>query len=300
MAISLTTALTVLAVIAHPDDELMYSGLIHTLTHQLGATVDLVCVTNGEGGFTYSGLSESLYGNLQLSNETIGRKHLPRIRQQELFASGRILGIRKFFFYDQVDLKYDRDVSTVFATQWDKEWVIEQFQRTIKTGNGADGYDLMLIVLPSVDSHGHHSASALLALEAINRLQRTSASHMSLPTVLGSAEFIVTEPSTYPGYPIAEILENATKSEFRFNLKWKINKSPVIDYKTIRFWIAGEHKSQGSLINDFLTHYERDEEQYFYFAINERYDDLERLSMIENLFDHIAAIHETDASNTVR
>ncbi|CAF3891381.1 unnamed protein product, partial [Rotaria sordida] len=117
-----------------------------------------------------------------LSNATIRRKHLPRIRQQELFNSGRILGIRKYFFYDQIDLEYSRDVNTVFEKQWDKEWVIEQFQQTIKNGNGANGYDLMVIVLPNVNSHGHHTASGLLALEAINRLQRKKSVNMSIPT----------------------------------------------------------------------------------------------------------------------
>ncbi|CAF2196278.1 unnamed protein product [Rotaria magnacalcarata] len=94
MEISLST---VLVVIAHPDDETMFSGFSHT------------------------GPSEVSYGNLPLSNETIGRKHLACIRQQDLFDSDQIL---------------------ISATQWNKEWVIAQFQRTIKTGNDADGYDL--------------------------------------------------------------------------------------------------------------------------------------------------------------
>ncbi|CAF4898505.1 unnamed protein product, partial [Rotaria sp. Silwood2] len=91
MTIALNAILTVLVVIAHPDDETLFGGFLHALTHKLNASVHLVCVTNGEGGNRHAGLSESFYGNLKLSEETIGRKHLPRIRQQELFGSGRIV-----------------------------------------------------------------------------------------------------------------------------------------------------------------------------------------------------------------
>ena len=106
--------------------------------------MDLVCVTNGEGGFAHTAASEPSYGNLKLSTEAIGREHLPRIRQKELVGSGQILGIRKYFFYDQRDLKSTRNISQIFTEQWDKESVIEQFQQTIKYGNSDDGYDLMV------------------------------------------------------------------------------------------------------------------------------------------------------------
>ena len=218
MAIILSAALAVLVVIAHPDDEILFGGLIHALTHQLNASVDLVCMTNGEGGFEGAKLAEPLYGNLKLAEETIGRKHLPRIRQQELFGSGRIVGIRKYFFYDQIDLKYSQDIETVLTEQWDTEWVIERLQHTIKHGNGADGYDLMIVMLPSVESHGHHTVSGLLALEAIKRLQAVESAGAIIPTVIGGSEFVVNQPPTYPGYEIAEVPTNMFDYEFRFSL----------------------------------------------------------------------------------
>ncbi|CAF1103681.1 unnamed protein product [Rotaria sp. Silwood1] len=294
MITTLSSVLAVLVVIAHPDDETMFSGFIHALTHKLNATVDLVCVTNGEGGFKYAGPSESLYGNMKLSNEIIGRKHLPRIRQQELFDSGRILSIRKYFFYDQMDLQYNRDANIVFANQWDKEWVIKQFQQTIKNGNGADGYDLMVVILPNINSHGHHTASGLLALEAIDRLQRMKSVNIRIPTIIGGSQFALTESPTYPENPLAEILTNMTAFEFRFHLTWKLSESSIVDYRTIRLWTAAEHKSQGSLINGLLSGYDLDVEQYFYFAINERNGDKERLPMIQNLFAQFFEIHQSN------
>jgi LmbE family N-acetylglucosaminyl deacetylase len=293
MSITLTTVLTVLVVIAHPDDETLFGGFIHALTHKLNASVDLVCVTNGEGGYAHAGTSESLYGNLKLSTESIGRKHLPRIRQQELLGSGRILGVRKYFFYDQADLKSTRDINKIYSEQWDKEWVIQQFQQTIKNGNGNDGYDLMIIMLPNVNSHGHHTASGLLALEAIDRLQRNKSANIIIPTVIGGSEYVLTQPPSYPADPLAAVLTNVTKFEFRFNLKWKTSNSRVVDYQTILLWMAAEHKTQGGLINEILSETDRNNEQYFYFAINQRSDNNARIMMIDNLFTQLADIHQS-------
>ena len=298
MTIALNTVLTILVVIAHPDDETLFGGFIHAVTHKLNASVDLVCVTNGESGNGYAGLSESFYGNLKLSEEAIGRKHLPRIRQQELFGSGRIVGIRKFFFYEENDSKSSPYSNATLDEQWDKEWIIQQFQHTIKHGNGANGYDLMIVILPSVDSPDQHTASGLLALEAIDRLQQVKSVDIIIPTIIGGSEVILTQPPTYPANRLADILTNV---EFRFNLQWKINNSPIVDYQTVLFWMAAEHKSQGALVNGILWEYDHDRvnEQYFYFTINERYNNNARLSMVQNLFTQLANLHHDDMKNVL-
>ena len=295
MAVIMSAALAILVVIAHPDDEILFGGFIHALTHQLNASVDLVCVTNGEGGFAHAGLAQSFYGNLKLTEEAVARKHLPRIRQQELFGSGRIVGIRQIFFYDQIDLKYSQDIETVFTEQWDTEWIIERLQHTIKHGNGAEGYDLMVIMLPNVDSHGHHTVSGLLALEAIKRLQEIESTDVIIPTVIGGSEFVLNQPPTYPGYEVAAILTNISDYEFRFNLRWKVISLPATDYQTILLWMAAEHKSQGTLVDELLTEYNRDNEQYFYFTINERRGDHARRAMVQTLFTELAHLHQSDA-----
>jgi hypothetical protein len=61
--------------------------------------------------------------------------------------------------------------------------------------------------------------------------------------------------------------------------------------------MPAEHKSQGGLVTELLTEYDRDNEQYFYFVINGRYGDKARLSMIENLFTQLANLHQDDMSN---
>ncbi|UJR33739.1 hypothetical protein I4U23_021166 [Adineta vaga] len=281
--------LAVLVIIAHPDDETLFAGFLHALTQKIHAIVDLVCVTNGEGGYRHSAPSAYLYDNLELSREIIGRQHLPRIRKQELLASGRILGIRKYFFYDQIDLKYDRNVDVVFTEQWNKEEMIQRFEQTIRTGNGNDGYDIMLVMLPSMNSHGHHTASGLLGLETIKRLRNKNISHLKLPTIIGASEFVVNETPTYPSNQLADICSKLP-NEFRFNRRWKLSKTTdMFDYQTIVMWTCSEHKSQGGLITETLTTYARNYEQYFYFSLNE---DLIRFQLIENLFKQLNDIHQ--------
>jgi hypothetical protein len=51
----------VLVVTAHPDDHAEFAAVIYKITHDLGGVVDLVVITNGEGGFKYSTLAESYY-----------------------------------------------------------------------------------------------------------------------------------------------------------------------------------------------------------------------------------------------
>lgn len=289
--------LAVLVIIAHPDDETLFGGFLYALTHKLQATVDLVCITNGEGGFQHSAPSESFYGNIQLSNETIGRENLPRIRKQELLASGNIVGIRKYFFFDQFDLKYDRNVDIVLAEQWEKDWIIQLLERTIVGGNGPSGYDLMIIMLPNIQSHGHHTASGLLALETIGRLQRNPSSEIKIPVVIGGSEFILAEIPEYTLNPLADVM-SIHPAEFEFNRKWKLsNASDVSDYRMIVLWMCSTHKSQGGLIAETLTTYEDKTEQYFYFSINDQFNNQTHIHSIQNLFQQLTDMHEVQDAN---
>jgi hypothetical protein len=183
--------------------------------------------------------------------------------------------------------------------QWDKEWVIERFQHTINHGNGDNGYDLMVILLPNVDSHSHHAVSGLLALEAIDRLQQVNSTDIIIPTVIGGSEFVLNHLPTYPGNLLAEVLTNTIGVEFRFKLQWQMINLPIVDYRTILLWMAAEHKPRGSLVNELLTEYNRDFEQYFYFAINERNGDNRRLSMVQKLFTQLANLHQDDEGNVL-
>src|SRR5688500_11865442 len=87
----------VLIVAAHPDDESAVAATSHKMTHDLKAKVDMALVTNGEAGYKYSTLAESIYG-VELTDEKVGRECLPAIRKREMMAAGEVIGVRNFFF----------------------------------------------------------------------------------------------------------------------------------------------------------------------------------------------------------
>ena len=92
----------VLVVNAHPDDETSFPIILYKITHDLKGTVDLALLTDGSGGFNGSELGSVYYG-LNLTDSIVGRSELPRIRKKELMEAGDIMGIRQYYFFDQVD-----------------------------------------------------------------------------------------------------------------------------------------------------------------------------------------------------
>src|SRR5262249_15873149 len=156
----------VLLVTAHPDDDALFGGAVYKITHQLGGRVDLFLVTNGEGGFHYSTLSEAIYG-LKLSDEKVGRAYLPGIRKRELLAGGKIVGIGYYFFLDQEDKEFTQDVDSVLkGNLWNLELVRARL-RAVLTENR---YDFVFVMLPVPTTHAHHAAAAILALQRVASL----------------------------------------------------------------------------------------------------------------------------------
>ena len=133
-----------LVVIAHPDDDAAFSSVLYQLTHQLDRTVDLALVTDGSGGYRYSTLAEEIYG-VEFTNEEVARQHLPAIRKQELMAGGAIVGISKYFFFDQLDDAFTTDVDPVLADTWDAGWVRQRLMGILWDGD----YDLIIIAVPA-------------------------------------------------------------------------------------------------------------------------------------------------------
>lgn len=248
----------VLIAIAHPDDESGFSGAVYKLTHDLGATVDLALVTNGEGGYKYSTLAEDYYG-LELTDEAVGREHLPRIRKRELMAAGEILGIRSYFFLDQVDHRYTLNVDSVLQYVWDVPSVRKRFAEIIAAGD----YDYILCLLPTPDTHGHHKGASILALEVVAAMPLAER-----PVVLGGgvsskSDTVAREFNGLDGYPVTKTISGTPT--FTFDRTQKFGFRNALDYKIIVNWEIAEHKSQGSmqtLINM------GDYENFWWFAIN--------------------------------
>src|ERR1700733_4626005 len=115
------TPLKAVGIVAHPDDEFTFAATAYRIARELGGTVDQVVISNGEAGYRYSLLAEQIYG-LALTDEKVGRAHLPEIRKQETLAAGRILGIRHHYFLNQKDSGYTLDADDV-SSVWDEKAV---------------------------------------------------------------------------------------------------------------------------------------------------------------------------------
>ncbi|MDB5033835.1 MAG: Mycothiol S-conjugate amidase [Chlorobi bacterium] len=229
-----------LIVIAHPDDESGFAATVYKITHDLGGTVDLALITNGEGGYKYSTLAEAYY-HLELTDEKIGREYLPTIRKNELLAAGKILGIKNYFFFDQLDHRYTQNVDSVLKYVWDVNAIRTRLIDIMNKGK----YDYVFCLLPTPDTHGGHKGASILAMEAAQ--QMTNGKH---PIVLGGSVSNKSDTaglkfSGLPAYPITNIKSGAPM--FSFDRTQKFGYRDALTYKIIVNWEIAEHKSQGTM-----------------------------------------------------
>jgi LmbE family N-acetylglucosaminyl deacetylase len=248
----------VLIVIAHPDDETGFAATVYKITHELKGTVDLLLVTNGEGGYKYSTLAESIYG-LELTDEKVGREHLPRIRKMELMNAGKIIGIRNYFFLDQTDAHYTTDEREPLDTSWDVALV----QKRMKEIMSKTRYDYVFCLLPDPGTHGGHKAATLLALRTVKDLPASQK-----PIVLGCTVTQKNDTAKNKFSQLKDYSESKLKDAMPFQVdrtaKFGFKKS--LDYKVIVNWEIAEHKSQGTMQ---LAMNMGDIENFWYFDINE-------------------------------
>jgi LmbE family N-acetylglucosaminyl deacetylase len=137
---------SVLYVAAHPDDE--NTRLLTYFSKDRLYRTGYLSMTRGDGGQNLIGEEQGI--------------ELGLIRTQELLAARRIDGAEQFFTR-AYDFGYSKTPQETF-TKWDKEkilsdvvWVIRKFQP-----------DVIVTRFPTTGEggHGHHTASAILALEA--------------------------------------------------------------------------------------------------------------------------------------
>ena len=235
----------VLLVVAHPDDESCFAATVYQITHSLHGIVDQLIVTNGEGGFRYSLLAETVYG-VQLVNENIGRDALPEIRKREALDSGRILGIRNHFFLDERDLRYTQDLNEVLEKHWDTPLVMEEVKHRLEVGH----YDFVLGLFPSADAHGGHKAATLAAYSSIEAMRKDR------PVLLGCELHSLTK--TAPREDWVSSLANT--HPYIFPERYSIDRTEkfgfnnVSNYQIVVNWVIAAHKSQGA--------FQKDAEQY--------------------------------------
>ncbi|HEY5079903.1 MAG TPA: PIG-L family deacetylase [Opitutaceae bacterium] len=137
---------SVLYIAAHPDDE--NTQLITYLSRGRNYRTAYLSLTRGDGGQNVLGPE---FGDL-----------LGVIRTQELLAARNVDGGRQFFSRAR-DFGYSKDYRDTL-TKWDHQEVLSDIVRVIRTFRP----DIIITRFPPQPSgtHGHHTASSALALEA--------------------------------------------------------------------------------------------------------------------------------------
>lgn len=263
----------VLLVTAHPDDDALFSATVFKTTHLLDGIVDLAIMTNGEGGYKYATLGNFIYDR-ELDKEKVGRAYLPGIRKQELMAGGKIVGLRNYYFFDQVDDEFSYDIAKPLQS-WDTDWIKQRLHKILKEQQ----YDFVFTMTPTDSTHAHHKASAILALQAIQKLPESDR-----PVVLATDMVASTEDSTdyieLEGYPISKTMEGV--SPLLFDRTQTFGHNNRLNYKIIANWVIAEHKSQGTM--QLLMAMRRGNVEYYLpYAINSR----ESLSKAKAFFEAV-------------
>jgi LmbE family N-acetylglucosaminyl deacetylase len=247
----------VLIVVAHPDDEYTFAATIYRITHELNGIVDQVVITNGEAGYRYSQLAESVYG-FQLTKEDVGRAHLPAIRKEETLRAGKILGIRNHYFLDQKDARFTLDGDEALSRLWDRDAILSRLAGLLQSEN----YDEVFTLLPTNETHGHHQAATLLALEAVAQIPVDRR-----PAVLGSEPAARDEAplnfTGHKGWPNTAV--KGGKPVFTINREQHLGYQGALNYNIIVNWVIAEHKSQGLFQTDCGKH---TREQFWLFDIS--------------------------------
>jgi LmbE family N-acetylglucosaminyl deacetylase len=246
----------VLLVVAHPDDEYACAATVYRIARELGGTVDQVVITDGGGGYRYSTLAEKLYG-VALAPQSGSPANLVRIRREETLAAGRILGIRNHLFLEQKDAGFTLDPDEGMKKLWASPTVVSLIAALLKTEN----YDFVFTLLPTPETHGHHQAATVRALQAVETLPA-----VNRPAVLGADPTPAAQPPVAftgnPHFPITAVWSGDPVFEFDRRARFGFNQS--LNYQIVVNWMIAEHKSQGL----FQTDSNKDDiERYWLFRV---------------------------------
>jgi LmbE family N-acetylglucosaminyl deacetylase len=156
---------SVLYVAAHPDDE--NTAVITYLSKGKLATIGYLSMTRGDGG-------QNLIGS-EIS-ELLGL-----IRTQELLAARRIDGGTQFFTRAN-DFGFSKSAEETFKI-WGKDQILSDVVRVYRQFQP----DVILTRFPPDEraGHGHHTASAMLAIEAFDASPKTDVYAEQLKTFSG-------------------------------------------------------------------------------------------------------------------
>jgi LmbE family N-acetylglucosaminyl deacetylase len=232
-----------LIVVAHPDDEYAFAATAYRLVRELGWIADQVIVTDGESGYRYSTLAEVFYGT-QWTNPADARSNLPKIRKEEAARAGNILGIRRHYFLEQKDLGFESDPAAADTSNWDRAFVDARISSLLER----ERYAVVLTLLPTAETHGHHRAATIAALSAVEKMEVANR-----PLIFG-AEPRAKSAAERSFVGLASEPLTATHSAvpaFTFDRTTTFGYRSALDYRIVVNWVIAEHKSQGLFQTQF-------------------------------------------------
>jgi N-acetylglucosamine malate deacetylase 2 len=235
-----------LIAVAHPDDEYMVAATTYRLVRELGWIADQVVITDGEAGYRYAALAETVYGT-KLVREDQGRAHLPAIRKEEVLRAGKILGVRRHYFLDQKDSGFTTVAADADPGNWDRPKISHFLSGLL----AHERYDALLTLLPTRETHGHHRAATILTLEAVSRLPENER-----PLVFG-AEADSDDEGTerFEGLPSAPLTATCdAEPAIVFDRNAPFGYRNALNYQIVVNWVIAEHKSQGLFQTDAGKH----------------------------------------------
>jgi len=255
-----------LIVVAHPDDEYAFAASTYRLVRESGWIADQVTITDGESGYRYAALAETYYG-AALTNDGDGHARLAAIRKEEVQRAGKILGIRHQYFLDQRDLGFDTDASSAESANWDRPHLRSFLSDLL----ARERYDAVFTLLPTTETHGHHRAATVLALEAVAHLPEDER-----PLVFGVESRSKSDPplnfTEFPAQPLTRTVDPAPV--VTFDRAASFGYRNALNYQIVVSWVIAEHKSQGLFQNDYGRH---EFEQFWLFEASGK-EPIERLS----------------------
>lgn len=238
----------VLAVIAHPDDEFAFAGaLFKTATHLRGVS-EILTITDGQGGFKYATFGALLHG-LDLTDEAVGRRELPRLRLAEQVESAKLLGVRRLHYLGQRDHRYTTDLAEVLgrgAAVWD----LAAVRRALDARLAAGAFDCVLVLAPTGETHAHHQAATLLALEAAARMPAATRPAVLCVEVEPALEAGSTNTppvipaATTAAHPLARVVGGP----FVFDRTQRFGHRERLDYRALIDAAIARHVTQGSML----------------------------------------------------
>lgn len=229
-------------------------GTIYRITHELGGIVDQIVVTDGAGGRHFIAPALDLY---LVSDRGDIAGQLPRVRRREVREAGKILGMRKQYFLGQPDNGYTLGPGDGFRT-WDVRYVRRELDRRLQS----EKYDVVLTLLRTEATHGHHQTVAILALEAVCRMPASS--RPALAGVCAGSESTASAGfGELPGFPETRAVSRSPV--WSFHRRTPLAVHSALDHSMIVNWVIAEHKSQGMFQMEYGRH---TLEHFWQFAVS--------------------------------